>query len=585
VFPFAPQPMIWRAMSLTAILIALNGIRATADELRPAPQSGSFRLIAPALAWQGETFSGLVVADTDEGPRPLEEGDQVVFNGQVLETVRPGGIVELPPEAVVGNRPPSGPSIDNCPHCASGNIVYSGFVVRAFGKPVRADGTQLRGQVQLIAMPSETGASAIAVPPRIARLSAVITGDQPFSIFGHGLDRLREAALLAEDGSPISLGPSVGSALQRIYPPASSARLPKGTLRFVAWDEEGQRLEAPGQAKHPRLTLEGTRITRPGQPGEIKVVSDASGIVRLTGGQPQISVSQQPFPVEANVPKIAKFRSQIVGPYTVTGRIWNREDLPTTSDARRAIVDQAPIQYQYDARGNRTRVNVPVRVHDEKAVPVADSPLDMAMVHPGGVEYATATTDRLGRAMANFDLPGNVAPASLTAHVFRLAGLPWLPQEEPKCKGCSVSIVNVWADYQANAVDPKVAKVVGKSLDNLTVQWKHDGECGCKPGRVHIHTYMATQGDGKVNSNGDAGKEDIFEDANSSCTPGATGFWTKNFISGAVGLYYKGSIRVYAECHDCGAKSKVWSDDQFEKYDKLKDNDDYKKFLKKLGGK
>jgi hypothetical protein len=567
----------WRAAFVAALVVGLLSRAAPAAEPEPRDlRPTSFQWIAPAIAWEGETFSGMVVAETEQGSVPLAEGDQVVFNGQVVQTVKPDGSVEIPGKALAPSR---------CAHCDAGVLPYQVTVRSIHGKPVDAARSTLVGEIRLIPRPENRQDHRTPSPlnePRVSRLSAIITGQTPVSVFGQGLDRLKDAALVGENGWALPLSLSVGSSLQRIYVPQRGARLPNGAIRFVAWDDAGRRLEAPQAAKNPRLQLEGTRITRAGEPGEIIVLSDTSGLVQLTGGQPHISVYQQPFPVQANVPKTARFMSQLVGPYTVAGRIWNPEDLPPAADAKRAIVTQPPVRYEYDAASRLIRVDVPVQVHDEQGMPMKDVPVELVVVHPQGVDYAVARTDPLGHALATLRLPGEAAPQSVAAHVFRLPAMRWLPQEEPKCKGCSVAIVNVWADYTANAVDPKVAKVLGKSLDNLAVQWKHDGKCDCNPGKIHIHAYMATAGGGKVNSNGDAGKEDEFEDPNSSCTPGATGFWTKNFISGAVGLYYKGSIRVYAECHDCGAKSQVWSDDKFEKYDKLKDNEDYKAFLKKL---
>ncbi|HEV8588767.1 MAG TPA: hypothetical protein VGQ72_07805, partial [Pyrinomonadaceae bacterium] len=254
---------------MCAVLIVLFAYGSASQSLL-TQQTPTYRLIAPDLVAQGEAFTGVVVEETTNGVALLNEGDKVVFQGQVMP-VEKGGIVKFPPFIK-----------------ELGNTFLFPQIVRAGGTTAQTAKPQ---HVEVV--PINSGA-----PTRIARTSTVVSGGGIIRVTGQRLEALEAAALVDRDGKRLELGQPVGSSLQQIY--FAPKELPKGAFRFQGRDASGNSYEAPNQTQNPTIKLSGSRITHRGQRGQITVLSDTDGTAILTGGEPQIELDQRVVDVRAS---------------------------------------------------------------------------------------------------------------------------------------------------------------------------------------------------------------------------------------------------------------------------------------------
>lgn len=370
----------------------------------------TYKLIAPDLVAQGESFTGVVVEETERGNVPLSEGDRVVFQGQVVP-VEEGGKIELP--AFIKEL---------------GNTFVVSEIVRASGA-----GSQPSKPHHVEVVPAKPNA-----PTRIAQAPPIISASAPIRVTGQGLGALQKAALVGAEGEQLDLGKSFGSSLQQIY--FAPRELPKGTFRLKAWDAQGNIYEAPNPCQNPTLRISGPPAVRRGQRVELTILSDTDGTVILSGGRPQIVFRESQVDVRANVPRRVRAAAEENGTYTVNGILVPPNDMPLSSDSPRVDSRAEPIQAEYNPRSNETTVTAPVRVVNERGQPAANVPMDVALSHPDGVEYGRVTTNSRGRVSFVQTIPGRVVVSALSAHVYRVLGHAWKQDPQPCCEILGIEI-------------------------------------------------------------------------------------------------------------------------------------------------
>lgn len=358
------------------------------------------RIIQPDLVRQGETFTGVVVEETPAGDVPLEHGN-VVFRGQVLP-IESGGRVKFP--AFVKE---------------TGDAFVDVQVVRV---PDSSPASLMPHRFEVVPLQA-------TLHTKIAAVSNIVNPGGRIQVTGQGLDAMQRAALTDSRGAWIDLGDSVGSSLQRLA--VVPRNLPPGTYRFVAWDADGNRYEAPNQSYCPTLQLEGTRITHRGQRGTITVLSDTDGTVLLSGGEPQIILDQRTIAVHVGQPARVKFTARQTGNYIAQARLINPDDVPAPPEMQRVETRLEVVQMQYDAASNQTNTIVAMRVMAEGGRAAADVPIDVALVYPNGIEYGHALTDQRGRVTLMQTLPGRIVADVFSAYAFRVPALRWTQDGEP----------------------------------------------------------------------------------------------------------------------------------------------------------
>lgn len=249
------------------------------------------RLIAPSRIMEGESFSAIVVEQTDGKIVPVPEDDTVSFQGVVID-VQPGGRIEVP----------------------AGSTTFGGFVVDSKGKhPLR------RHHLNVVT-------NTKTAEPVIESTSPIVCRNAPFHVKGRGLDQLKDAAYVTEDGTRINAGDSVGSSLERIYPNLGGQAIPKGTIRFTATTASGTPVTAPHTATNPRLKIAGTPVQKRGQRGTLTVTSNANTKIVLSGGSPQIALDNNVVALTADNPAKVGFTAEVVGPYKLNAQPLNEED-------------------------------------------------------------------------------------------------------------------------------------------------------------------------------------------------------------------------------------------------------------------
>ncbi len=364
-------------------------------------------MIAPDLAAQNEgEITVMVVEETDKGEVPLSEGNEVVFQGEVVP-VRPGGKIK-----------PAGFLKE------TGNQFLVLQVTRIVAGR-RATSAVLSQHIEVLPV----GQAGQMVPTAVAHVSEICTPGQPLRVTGQGLDKLQKAMLVGPQGTAHELGESVGSSLQRVY--AGPRNLPKGTYHFVAQDAAGKSYEAPNQTTNPTLQITGTQIRHRGQRGHFTVSSSIEADVLLSGGAPQVQLDSNLVHVTPQTPGQVGFTAVEVGNYTLESRILNREDVPPDPQAPRVDAKPEPVQARYDPSRNQTNVNCPVNVVDQNGRPVGNTPVDVAVAHPNGVVYQRVNTDNRGHANFLHTFAGQLAASALAVHAYRVVGRAWNKQPPP----------------------------------------------------------------------------------------------------------------------------------------------------------
>lgn len=426
-----------------------------------APQSPTYKLIAPDLAAQGESFTGIVVQETSSGYAPLGEGDQVVFHGQVVP-VQQGGKITFP--AIVDRV---------------GNTFITPQVIRSGSTAALAARSH---HIEVVPVKPDARTNIAHVPP-------VVSSGGRIRVTGQGLGALQSGSLIATDGSRIELGRGIGSSLQQIF--FVPNELQKDTYRFQARDAAGMTYEAPNKTQNPTIKLSGSPITYRGQRGQITVSADADGTAILSGGEPQITLDQHTVDVRRNIPVQVGFTAQQLGEYQVHVVLVPPKDVPVSSDSPRVNADVEPIQASYNASRNETSVTAPVRLLNESGNSVANVPLDVALSHPGGVEYARVVTDAQGRAMFSKTLAGQIVTTTLSPHVYRVLGHAW-KQEEPipveakpvfefTCCEKNLDASNLHETDSTTTVDSKAGTTTIEVKFKVDISWECDrGEGACR---------------------------------------------------------------------------------------------------------
>jgi hypothetical protein len=366
-----------------------------------AQQKPSYQVIAPDIVPQGEEFTIRLLQTGGAEQVPLAAGRQILVNGNPLST-EDGGKVRVPAWTEIGNQ----------------------FLV------VDIPGTQeqmpaLQHHVEVVQLP-QPGAQ---MPSRVWRLSETAFSGGDLRVDGQGLNTLRNATLQGAGGN-YPLSDSVGSSLEQIY--RCPKDLPKGNYHFVAEDAKGQTVTAPNSTTNPTLTIKGDQIRRRGQRGQFVVTCDVEGDVLLSGGEPTIQLDARQVHVTPNKPATVTFTALQVGKYDVQVEMHTPDWPPL--DAPHVDANVSPPQTNFNPGENKTVVNSPITVTDSQGKPVPNTPVDVAMVGPQGIQCQRLTTDNNGKASFQDSIPGQVPPEALKVHVFRVAGKLWNKQPEPQKK-------------------------------------------------------------------------------------------------------------------------------------------------------
>jgi Protein-arginine deiminase (PAD)/Protein-arginine deiminase (PAD) middle domain len=382
-----------------------------------AQLSSAYKLIAPSLVAQGESFTGTVVKEAPDGDQPLASGDMVVFNGQVVPHEH--GQIELPAF-----------------HQQQGNYFISLLVTSGGGAGAVLNVARPQ-HVEIV--PLQAGWRTASRDPVIQRVSSVANDRTRFKVYGNNLDRLSDAALVSKDGRKTVLGkPLAASRFEQIYSPPKN--LPEGQLNFVASSADGKTYSAPQPCYNPGLQITGPQIAHRGQTGNFTVSIDASTFppeassrvfhVNVTGGGAQIQLEKHEVDVSRNQPGQIPFTAKQIGNFQLNVVAVNPEDREVSPDAPRVNAKQGPVGANYDARSGTTNVSVPVDITNTSGQPVPNARVQGMISHPGGVQHVAAVTDASGHAQFSSSIPGQVVAADVVASVATVPGTVWKP---PAC--------------------------------------------------------------------------------------------------------------------------------------------------------
>jgi hypothetical protein len=270
-----------------------------------AQGTGKYQLIVPRVVKQNESFTGFVVEEKGGHKEPVSKGEQISFNGQVLD-VEENGVIKFPSVTTLGDL-----------------AVNAALVTDSQSSSVHLEATPTISVLS----------TADNVSCKIFHASDSISPGGPVAVQGQGLNTITQASLIGTGGEQVPLGPSAGSSLERFFLPVNSASIPKGTYTVNATDGGGNIIAAPNTTLNPHLKISGTPVQKRGQRGELVLQSEASGSISLTGGSPQITLDKTSVKVAANVPTKVGFVANEVGPYNLQTRFNAQENPEQVKDS------------------------------------------------------------------------------------------------------------------------------------------------------------------------------------------------------------------------------------------------------------
>lgn len=356
-----------------------------------------FDAYVPSLALEGDILTGIVVARLPEGKvdsQPILNGEVIV--GGAAQRIGPSGVVSLP--------------------AGASTIAFSMSGMSA-GKPFEPQ----TGMVNPVPKSFEPG------KPSIAHTSPVLGTSGVLRVVGTNLAGLTDARLEYTDGRMIAVpDESAGSSLERIY---MLARAPLGTFRFTAKAASGERLSSPNTTNRASIKLGGPARVKKGATGEIAVTATGPGYVSVFGGPPQITVGRRTQYLDsAGVARLG-FKASQTGPYVVSATI---EDTPPELNGAGMIGTSAPlIVCTPESGGTRIEASTTASAMGAKGGPISGALVDIAILYPGGIEYARVPTNENGRASYTAKVPATVEANQVRVYILSAAaaGFNWTPAE------------------------------------------------------------------------------------------------------------------------------------------------------------
>jgi len=384
---------MWRHL---CVLLALS--------LIPTPQqvpnaNRQFHLVTPALAVQGETFSGMVVETTPNGFAAPPEGTSFAFKDRTV-TLGPNGRLEIPPFSNgFGNR-----------------FVEGSLVIGDQRIPVRS-------HVEIVKCPS-------GIPTKLAESTSVCSGNGSFRVRGQGLQGLKNPRLRSPGFQDVPLTEACGSSLEQIYLPSPGTKIGVGTWSFSADDASGKRLDCPTKSVAPRVRVDGSDITQRGQRGTFTLNTNVDTGVILIGGEEKIALDRRTAFTRKSAPAQVGFTALGLGLYEMSARPISEEDVVPPADQPTVDAICGKPTSSFDEATQLTEVNTPVRIIQQDGKPCGNSVAHGAVTYPEGIAYGTVACDASGNGNLRIQLPGKVAAAAVQACVYRVQGYVWNPEKK-----------------------------------------------------------------------------------------------------------------------------------------------------------
>jgi hypothetical protein len=159
------------------------------------------------------------------------------------------------------------------------------------------------------------------------------------------------------------------------------------------------------------------------------VTSDVEGDITLSGGEPNIQLDTRNVHVTPARPATVGFTAKTVGNYDVHVVLITPDTQPP-ADAPPADARVGELHVQSSAGG--TTVEAQVTVTDERGQTLANTPVDVALAGPQGLQCSRITTDAKGRAAFKSTLQGQAPAEALGLFCYRVAGHPWSKNKQRK---------------------------------------------------------------------------------------------------------------------------------------------------------
>lgn len=434
------------------ILVWFMGFGAIAQE-----KNSNFRLIAPDVVAQGQSFTGTVGEETENGFIPLKQGSQIQVMGTVVE-VGQQGKVEIPSCSEASGKFPLLVELVSL----AGNTVPSDLVIIA-NAPVFVP-------VSTIANPNVE----IWNTPDIVRQGELIT------VQGTNVDQLSQEVLQSVEGNTLSLTEVSSSYFESQY--LVSGDFPEGDYHFSAQDEYGNVYSSDDVSVNPSIEMQGPALKHVGQRGKITLKANVDGIIILSGGLPVIELQPnsdaiQPLPngnyriaVQAEKTIKIPFRARQVGQYTVTANIYSENELIDELNNSEVTTQEISVQNNYDSVNDETSINTQVEIVTEGGSPISNTPVDGILTHPDGVEYISAVTNETGTLTVNTVVSGQVPNNLVSFYPLQIIGHT-LAQEGAN--------INCNDGIQAQEVDEELVEELAEILSKQESIWgNYGGICG-----------------------------------------------------------------------------------------------------------
>ncbi|GAB5400097.1 MAG: hypothetical protein Aureis2KO_16820 [Aureisphaera sp.] len=369
----------------------------------------NLRLITPEVVAQGQSFTGTVGEETENGFIPLKKGSQIQVMGTIVD-VGSQGKVEIP----------------SCQE-ASGTFPLLAELVSLAGNTTPTTYT-IRSNAATFIPISNTATPNIEIwnTPDIVRSGELIT------VQGTNMDALTNEVLESTSGNTVSLTEISSSYFESQY--LVSGDFPEGDYYFSAQDASGEIHLSDEVSVNPTIEMQGPALKNVGQRGKITLKTNVDGIIILSGGLPVIElrpISDAIRPLEDGSYQILveagktikiPFRARQVGQYSVTANMYSEDSLPEALNNGEVSINETIIETSYDEANNETTISSEVDIISENGTPLSNTPVDGVLTHPYGVEYISTTTHETGTVIINTVVPGQISKELISFYPLQIVG-------------------------------------------------------------------------------------------------------------------------------------------------------------------
>ncbi|MDC8004870.1 hypothetical protein POV27_12480 [Aureisphaera galaxeae] len=440
-----------RKMSFMIIVLIMN-LAAFGQQ-----KESNLRLIAPDVVAQGQTFTGTVGEETENGFIPLKKGSQIQVMGTVVEVGDQGKV--------------------KIPSCSEASGTFP-LLAELISLPER---TLPSTTLITSTTPTFIPVSNAATPNiEIWNTSDIVGPGELITVQGTNVDQLSQEVLQSTTGNTVPLTEVSSSYFESQF--LVSGNFPEGDYHFSAQDPAGETYISEDISVNPTLEMQGPALKNVGQRGKITLKTNVDGVIILSGGLPIIQfllnsdviqpLGNDHYRISVEAGKTIKipFRAHQVGQYTVTAQVYAEDELPVEFNNGEVATEGMTSETSYDVDTDETTNSSEIEIISENGTPLSNTPVDGVLTHPDGVEYISTTTNESGTLVLNTVVSGNIPSDLISFYPLQVVGHTLANVQEGNAQNCNEEDVEI---------DEALIEELAKIFEEQQSVWgTYGGICG-----------------------------------------------------------------------------------------------------------